>query len=370
MPTDYYELLGVDRNAGDDEIKRAFRKAARECHPDFHPGDAEAEARFKALSVAYETLSDPERRRRYDVFGPEGTPNGPAGGGPGFGAFGDIFDAFFGGDPFGTRRGGGPPRGEDAETIVALTLHEAAFGTTETIEVNLPGTCDRCGGSGCEPGTHPERCAECGGSGEVRQVRRTVLGQMVTAGPCFACGATGSTIPNPCTECRGEGRVRTTRSLDVEVPAGIDDGQRLRLAGRGAAAPRGGPPGDLFVTVRVAPDPDLVRDGRDLVHSRRLPMTTAALGATITVPTLEGPEEVEVPAGTQPGEVIRLKGRGVPSLRGRGRGDLLVHLEVVVPSRLTDEEAELLRRFAEAHGDDVGAEHEGGFFHRIRSAFQ
>jgi len=369
MPTDYYELLGVSRHAGDDEIKRAFRKAARECHPDYHPDDPEAEARFKSLSVAYETLSDPERRRRYDMFGPEGAPGGPRGGSDA-GGFGDLFDVFFGGDPFGTRRGAGPPRGEDAETLVELTLHEAAFGTTQEIEVTLPGPCDRCGGSGCEPGTHPERCPECGGTGEVRQVRRTVLGQMVTAGPCFACGATGSTIPNPCTDCRGEGRVRSTRTLDVEVPAGIDDGQRLRLAGRGAAAPRGGQPGDLFVTVRVAPDPDLAREGRDLVHSRRLPMTTAVLGATITVPTLEGPEDVEVPAGTQPGQVIRLKGRGVPTLRGRGRGDLLVHLDVVTPTHLSSEEADLLRRFADLHGDDVGAEHDGGFFSRIRSAFQ
>lgn len=368
MPTDYYELLGVDRQATDDEIKRAFRKAARECHPDFHPGDTGAEARFKELSVAYETLSDPERRRRYDTFGPEGIPGN--GGGPGSGAFADIFDAFFGGDPFGTRSGPAPRRGEDAETVIELTLHEAAFGTTQTIGVSLPGPCERCSGSGCEPGTHPERCAECGGTGEVRQVRRTVLGQMVTAGPCFACGATGSRIPDPCTACRGEGRVRSDKTLDVEVPAGIDDGQRLRLAGRGAAAPRGGQPGDLFVTVTVAPDPELLREGRDLVHSRRLAMTTAALGASITVPTLEGPEEIEVPAGTQPGQVIRLKGRGVPSLRGRGRGDLLVHLDVVVPSHLSDEEAELLRRFAEVHGDDVGSEHEGGFFSRIRSAFQ
>lgn len=369
MATDYYELLGVDRNATDAEIKQAYRRLARESHPDTNP-DPAAEARFKEISLAYETLRDPEKRRRYDMFGPDGA---RAGAGPmgaeSFG-FNDLFDAFFGGDAFGGRRGPtGPQRGPDAEARLDLTLAEAAFGITKTITARMPVACERCDASGCEPGTHPSRCDLCDGSGELRQVRRTILGQMVTAAPCHACGATGSRILSPCRDCRGDGRVQATRSIDIEVPAGIDDGQRLRLGDRGPAAPRGGIPGDLYVNISVASHPLFERQGDDLLHVRRVPVTQAALGAQLEIETLDGTEQLVLPPGTQPGRVFRLKGRGVPSLRGRGRGDLLVRVDVEIPERLDKEETELLRQLAELRGEEV-ASREAGFFSRVRSAFQ
>ena len=369
--TDYYEVLGVSRNATDDEIKRAYRALARRYHPDSNPDAPDAEARFKEVSVAYETLRDPERRRRYDLFGEDGARAGATNGGPGGDAFGfgDLFDAFFGGDPFGGRGQAGPARAPDAEAVVNLELVQAAFGTTATVEIRLPVACTRCDGSGCEPGTHPARCDVCGGTGEVREVRRSILGQIVTAAPCVACSATGSRIPTPCRDCRGDGRVRASRSIDVEVPAGVDDGQRLRLSGRGPAAPRGGIAGDLYVTVRVAPDPRFERHGDDLLHVRTVAFTQAALGSRLDIDTLEGPEELIVPPGTQPGHEMRLKGRGIPALRGRGRGDLIVRVDVEVPGRLTAEEDSLLRSLAELRGEEVAAP-DKGVFSRLRSAFQ
>jgi molecular chaperone DnaJ len=366
MPADYYLLLGVDRNATDDEIKRAYRALARELHPDANPGDPEAEERFKEVSVAYEVLRDPERRRRYDTFGDDGRGGAGAGAGEAFG-FNDLFDAFFNGG-FGGGQAG-PPRAPDAEAVLDLDLGEAAFGVTRVVEVTLPSACERCTGSGCEPGTHPERCGSCGGSGEVRQVRRSILGQLVTAAPCPTCGGTGQQIPSPCTECRGDGRVRAERRIEVEVPAGIDAGQRLRLPQRGPAAPHGGVPGDLYVTVRLRPHPTLERHGFDLVHRRRLAFTQAALGTTLEVETLEEPEALVVPAGTQPGHVFRLKGKGVPVLQGRGRGDLLVEVDVVVPDRLSEQEIDLIRQLAALRGEEVGDGESAGLFSRLRSAF-
>jgi molecular chaperone DnaJ len=372
MIRDFYEILGVSRESTDDEIKRAYRDLARRYHPDGNPGDSEAEERFKEVSVAYETLRDPERRRRYDVFGDSGAGGGrggPAPTGDQFG-FGDLFDAFFGGDPFNMRRAqSGPPRGQDAEAVIELTLAESAFGATKTIEARLPVACTRCDGSGCEPGTHPSRCDACGGDGEIRQVRRSILGQIVTAAPCGICDGTGRRILTQCRDCRGDGRVHAQRSIDVEVPAGVDDGQRLRLAGRGPAAQRGGVPGDLYVTVRVAKHADFERQGDDLLHVRRIGIAQAALGVRLQVNTLEGTEELVVPPGTQPGQVFRLKGAGVPALRGRGRGDLLVRVDVVVPTQLTDEESELLHQLASVRGEEV-APPEKGVFSRLRSAFQ
>jgi molecular chaperone DnaJ len=369
--SDYYEVLGISRNATDDEIKRAYRALARRYHPDNNPDDPDAEGRFKEVSLAYETLRDPERRRRYDLFGEDGMRAGAGGAGPSADAFGfgDLFDAFFGGDPFGNRGASGPPRAPDAEVVVELNLADAAFGTTATVEVRLPVSCSRCEGSGCEPGTHPTRCDVCGGTGEVREVRRSILGQIVTAAPCVACSATGSRIPTPCRDCRGDGRVRASRSIDVEVPAGVDDGQRLRLSGRGPAAPRGGIAGDLYVTVRVEPDARFERAGNDLLHVRNIAFTQAVLGSRLDIDTLEGPEELIVPAGTQPGHEFRLKGRGVPALRGRGRGDLVVRVDVDVPTRLTAEEEELLRSLAELRGEEVALP-DKGMFSRLRSAFQ
>ncbi len=368
--TDYYELLGIARNATDEEIKRAYRALARQYHPDSNP-DPAAESKFKEINVAYETLKDPERRRRYDVFGEDGARAG-GGGGPAGGeafGFGDIFDAFFGGDPFGNRQTG-PPRAPDAEAVVHLELAQAAFGATATVDIRLPIACERCEGSGCEPGTHPARCEVCGGAGEVREVRRSILGQIVTAAPCVACSATGSRIPTPCKECRGDGRVRSSKAIDVEVPAGVDDGQRLRLAGRGPAAARGGVPGDLYVTVRVAPDARFERHGDDLLHVRTIAFSQATLGTHLDVETLEGVEELIVTPGTQPGHLFRLKGRGIPALRGRGRGDLLVRVDVEVPTRLSAEEDELVRSLAEMRGEEVANVQDKRMFSKLRSAFQ
>jgi molecular chaperone DnaJ len=372
LPRSYYDVLGVSPQASEADIKRAYRALARRYHPDSHPDDPDAEAHFKEVTVAYETLRDPERRRRYDMFGDDGTSAARSGAptGDAFG-LGDLFDAFFGGDAFGGRRGpAGPARGHDAEVAVELTLRDAAFGVVHTVEVRLPVMCERCDGSGCEPGTHPSRCDTCGGTGEVRQVRRSILGQMVTASPCPSCDATGQRILSPCRDCRGEGRVHALRRIDVEVPPGVDSGQRLRLPERGPAAPRGGIPGDLYVNIAVAPHPAFERHGNDLLHAHRLPFTQAALGASFTIETLEGDqEEILVPPGAQPGQVVRLKGKGVPSLHGRRRGDLLVRLDVEIPERLRPEEEELLRRLAELRGDHV-APPDRGFFERVRSAFQ
>ena len=371
MSRDFYEVLGISRSATNEEIKRAYRDAARRHHPDGNSGDPASEELFKEATVAYETLRDPERRRRYDVFGDDGSRGTAGSGGQGdaFG-FGDIFDAFFGGDPFATRRGpSGPTRGPDAEVVIELTLVEAAFGTTHSLDARLPVGCPRCDGSGCEPGTHPSRCDVCNGSGEVRQVRRSILGQMVTASPCGDCAGTGRRILSKCRDCRGDGRVQASRTIDVEVPAGVDEGQRLRLTGRGPAAPRGGQSGDLYVTVRVAPHPDFDRQGDDLVHTLQISISQATLGVPLTVPTLEDAADLTVPAGTQPGQVFRVKGAGVPSLRGRGRGDLLVRVEVAVPTRLGEEEADLLRQLAELRGEEVAPPAKGAFS-RLRSALK
>jgi molecular chaperone DnaJ len=368
MATDFYELLGVTPSASDDEIKKAYRALARRYHPDANPGDAEAEARFKEISIAYETLRDPERRRRYDLFGPDAAAQGAAASGFGLN---DLFDAFFGGDAFGGRGRGpsGPPRGADVETVVELTLAEVVTGASRALEVPVPVACAACDGSGCSPGTHPERCTTCGGSGEVRQVRRSLLGQLVTAGRCPECGGLGTVVPSPCEACRGDGRVRGVRRVDVDVPAGIDDSQRLRLSARGAAAPRGGEPGDLYVTVRVTPDPEWSRRGDDLHRVVTLAMTQAALGAHLDLDTFDGPEAIDVPAGTQHGTQLRLRGRGVPSLRSGRRGDLVLEIAVEIPRDLTADEAALLETLARTRGEPVTPREEG-FFSRIRSAFQ
>ena len=284
--------------------------------------------------------------------------------------FGNLFDAFFGGDPFGGRGQAGPPRAPDAEAVVHLDLAQAAFGTTATVDVRLPVACTRCEGSGCEPGTHPARCDVCGGTGEVREVRRSILGQIVTAAPCVACSATGSRIPTPCRECRGDGRVRSSRSIDVEVPAGVDDGQRLRLSGRGPAAPAVACPATS--TSPCASRPTRASSARATTcctsgasRSRRRRSARAS-----TSRRSKAPEELIVPPGTQPGHVFRLKGRGVPALRGRGRGDLLVRVDVEVPGRLSAEEDELLRSFAAMRGEEVAAPQDKGVFSRLESAFQ
>jgi molecular chaperone DnaJ len=367
---DYYDVLGVATNATEDEIKKAFRALARQYHPDANPDNPEAAERFKEINEAYETLKDPERRRRYDMFGPNGA-NAGAGAPFGSGAFGlnDLFDAFFGGgDPFG---GGphGPERGSDAETSLRVTLEDVVFGARKTLDLRMPVPCDECDASGCRPGTHPDRCATCEGTGEVRHVRRSLLGQLVTAAPCQTCSGTGQVIPNPCETCRGTGRVNGGTSIDVDLPKGIDDGQRLRLSGRGPAAPRGGPSGDLYVSVHVQPHQDFERRGDDLWRAVPVSITQATLGTNVDLNTLDGEQPLEVPPGTQHGTQFRMKGLGVPSLRNGRRGDLVAEVNVEVPTRLNQDEAELLAQFAEMRGEQVTPPHEG-LFSRIRSAFK
>lgn len=367
---DFYELLGVSRNASPDEIKRAYRQLARELHPDANPDDPSAHERFKEVSQAYEVLSDPEKRQRYDTFGSAG---GPGGANPNdfFGAnLGDIFETFFGGGGggFGGGGRGGPMRGADAEIVLDLTFEEAVFGAEKEIKLRLPVTCETCAGSGAADGSSPSTCSNCNGVGEVRRVRQSILGQMVTSSPCNVCGGIGTVITSPCPDCRGEGRRSEERTEVVTVPAGIDHGQTLRSTGRGAAAPRGGQPGDLYLHVRVANHERFERDGFDIHTEMHVPMTQAALGATLEVGTLEAPESVTLHAGTQTGTVLRLKGRGVPHATGRGRGDLLVHIVVDTPTNLNTESEALLRKLAEERGETV-QEHSSGLFSRIKSAF-
>jgi molecular chaperone DnaJ len=377
VPDDYYELLGVGRDASDDEIKRAYRKLARELHPDANPGDAAAEERFKKVAVAYEVLRDPDKRRQYDMFGTVGA--GAGGPGDPFAGFGggisDLFDAFFGGTGFGGGAGGrrrgpsGPPRGADLEVALELSFVEAAFGGEHDVTVRTAVSCETCSGSGAEPGTSPVRCPTCDGAGEVRRVRQSILGQMVTASVCDRCHGTGQIIESPCATCRGDGRRIEDRTYTVDVPGGIDDGQTLRLSGRGAVGARGGAPGDLYVHIRVRPHDRFVRQGYDLVHELHVPLTQAALGAHFPYETLDGVEDLVVPAGTQTGRVFRLRGRGIPHVDGRGRGDLLVQVVVDTPTAVTGRQEELLRALAAERGEDV-APPDTGLFSRIKSAFK
>lgn len=379
MPADYYALLGVASSATEDEIKRAYRKLARELHPDAGHGDKAAEERFKEVTVAYETLRDPERRRRYDMFGPEGARAGGGAEDPfgaGVGGLGDLFDAFFGGGSvFGgggrPGRGGraGPPRGHDVELRLQLDFEEAVFGVQRDITVTIPVACDTCHGTGARPGTTPTTCSQCNGTGEVRRVRQSILGQMVTASACPRCGGLGEEVASPCGDCRGEGRRHEERTLTVEVPAGVDDGTTLRLTGRGAVGPRGGAPGDLYVHLAVRPHDRFVRQGYDLVHELHVSMTQAALGAHLAFETLDGTEDLVLPAGTQSGRVFRLRSRGVPHVNSRGRGDLLVRVNVDTPTELSKAEEDVLRQLAALRGEDV-APADGGLFSKIRSAFK
>jgi molecular chaperone DnaJ len=370
---DLYETLEVPRDASTDDIKRSYRRLARECHPDANPDDPGAEARFKELAAAYEVLSDPDKRDRYDRYGSsEGFDLGDPFG-SGAGGLGDLFDAFFtgGGGPFGggPRRGpSGPPRGPDLEVTATLDFVGAVFGVQTDVTVRTAVSCDDCDATGAAPGTGPVECPECGGIGEVRTVRQTVLGQIVSAAPCRRCGGAGQTIESPCPTCNGDGRIVQDKTYTVDVPQGVDDGSTLRLTGRGAVGPRGGPPGDLYVRLRVAPHERFVRQGDDLVEHLRLTMAQAALGAHLPLETLDGWEDLVVPKGTQPGRTFRLKGRGVPHLQGRGRGDLVVVADIETPTKLRDEEAELLRQFANLRGEEVAPPDEG-FLSKIRSAF-
>jgi molecular chaperone DnaJ len=374
--TDLYELLGVGRDATDDELKRAYRKKARQFHPDTNHAGSEDDEQFKEISLAYEVLRDPERRARYDQFGHAGV-FGPGAGGPapgdpfGAGGLGDLFDAFFngmGGQQAGRRRTG-PVPGPDAELVVDLTFREAVFGVQRQVDVTVPVHCDTCEGTGAQPGTSVTRCPECEGAGELRRVRQSILGQVITAVPCPRCQGSGQSIESPCTVCRGEGRHNDTRTLTVDIPAGVDDGSTLRLAGHGPAGFRGGPNGALFVHLAVAPDEVFQRSGVDLHATVHVPMALAALGGSVPFDTLDDSQDLAIAGGTQSGAVLTLKGLGVPKVRGRGRGDLYTHIQVDTPTDLDDEQRELLTRLAAARSEPLGEapQHEG-LFSKLRSA--
>jgi len=382
MKRDYYDVLGIDRGAHGDEIKKAFRRLARQFHPDVNPDDPEAEARFKELAEAYEVLSNDQTRAAYDRYGFDGLRGQPV---PDFSQFGfaDLFDVFFGGDPFGSvlhgAGGGGPwaasamassPRGDDVEVEVELELVEAAFGVSREIEFKADVTCEVCGGSGATPGTGRETCPQCHGSGRVREVSSLGgFGQFVRTSTCNVCRGQGTIVREPCETCRGTGRTRSQRTLKVDLPAGIDHGQRLRLTGEGGAGGPGARPGDLYVLVRVADDSHFLRDGDDLVYRLDLTMIDAALGLKTVVPALDGDVELKLSAGSQPGDVKVFRNRGVPHLHGHGRGDLRVVLNVAVPRHLSDEQRDLLRRFEELSTAESYKPDEG-FLDKLRAAFR
>ncbi len=374
MATDYYGLLGVEQSATDEQLKKAYRKLARELHPDVNP-DPAAQERFKSVTAAYEVLSDPQKRQVVDLGG-DPLQNGGGGGAgfgtQGFGGLGDIMDAFFGGS--GQARG---PRsrarqGADALIRIDCDLAETAFGASRELTIETAERCGTCHGDGTAPGTLPTTCDTCRGRGEVQQVQRSFLGQVMTTRTCPRCTGTGTIIEHPCGECSGDGRVRARRTLTIKVPAGVEDGMRIRLAGEGEVGPGGGPSGDLFVEVHERPHPVFTRDGDDLHCTIALPFTAAALGTTLPLETLDGEERLDLQPGTQPDEIFTLRARGVPHLRGTGRGDLLVHLDVVVPTRLDDEQIRLLRELATLRGEErpgVAARTGGGsstFFDRLR----
>ncbi len=371
---DYYELLGISREATDAEVKRAFRSLARELHPDVSDAQ-DADGRFREVAEAYEVLSDPERRATYDRFGHAGLRRG--GFQPtyaDFGSISDVFAAFFGEDLFGAagmaRRESA--RGGDVHGVVEIDLEDAFAGISVSVAADVAEGCERCAGAGAEPGTGSVTCTTCGGSGALRRISRNVFGEFVSQRTCPQCGGAGQVLESPCEDCGGEGRVAVKRQLDVQIPAGIHDGQRLRLGGEGHAGFRGGSRGDAYVAVRVRPDSRFVRDGDDLHTAVRLTMTDAALGTAIRVPSLAGDLELELPAGTQPGEVSVLRGQGMPSLQSSRRGDLYVRLDVAVPSRLTDEQRRLLEEFdRQTDGDAyVRDDEDEGFFRRLKSALR
>jgi molecular chaperone DnaJ len=363
---DYYEILGVTRDASDAEIKKAFRRLARELHPDVNKHDPNAEDKFKEAAEAYEVLSDAERRATYDRYGHEGLRSG--GYAPNFDTFGsvaDIFEAFFGGGAFGGAFGGGrasgPMQGGDVAAGAEIDLVQAAHGTSVEVSYEAIVLCENCRGNGAEPGTPIETCQRCQGTGQLRAVSRTPFGQVVRAATCDVCQGEGRVPRDPCKVCNGRGRTVTRTKVEVDVPAGISDGQRIRISGRGHAGERGGPPGDLYVLIHVRDDPRFLRDGDDLVTAVDVAAPLAALGTTVEVPTVDGPVELEIPAGTQPHEVLVIRGRGMPALRGRRTGDLRVVVNVVIPRHLNREQRRLLEELADGLTDHHLRTDEGVF---------
>jgi len=366
VSNDYYEILGVAHDATPEQIKKAYRKLAREHHPDVAGDDPAAEDRFKDVSRAYEVLGNPEKRRAYDLGADPSSPGGGMGGGFGFQ---DIFETFFGAATGASAQRGPIPRsrrGQDALVRLDLDLTEVTFGVHREVAVDTAVLCPTCQGSCCRPGTSPRTCEVCHGRGTVQRVARSFLGQVMTNQPCAACRGFGSTIPEPCTECAGEGRVRSRRTLAVDVPAGVDTGTRIKLTGQGEVGPAGGPAGDVYLEVRERRHEVFQREGDDLHATLSVPMTAAALGTVLTLDTLDGPQEVDLHPGTQPEQVVTLKGLGVGHLHVGGRGDLHVHVDVTVPTGLDDEQVELLQRLAALRGEErpearFAASHQGVF---------
>ncbi|RCV50568.1 molecular chaperone DnaJ [Marinitenerispora sediminis] len=378
MSRDYYEILGVRRDASKDEVKKAYRRLARELHPDVNP-DPVTQERFKEVTQAYEVLSDPEKRRMFDMGVDPFAPAGGAGGGPGgFGnagfPFDDIVNAFFGGGATG-RRGARDRvrRGRSIKVRIELDLAETAFGVTKDVTFPTAVLCDTCQGEGTAKGSHRETCDMCSGRGEISEVARSFLGQVMTTRPCPQCAGQGTVIRNPCPDCAGEGRVRETVTRKVQIPAGVEDGTQIQLAGEGEIGPNGGPRGDIFLEVVQRPHPLFERRGDDLHCTVAVPMTAAALGASLTIETLDGNEEIDLRPGTNSGHVITLDGRGTRHLNAPGRGDLLIRVNVETPNKLDEEQEALLRKFAELRGEDHPpgkfSPGHGNFFSRLRDAF-
>lgn len=380
---DYYEVLGVPKTATQNELKKAFYKLAKKYHPDTHPGDKEAEEKFKEANEAYQVLSDEQKRAQYDQLGPEMFEQASQGGGAGqgnpfggFGGFGggqgmeDIFDMFFGGQ--GRGRGSaqnGPRRGADLRFDLEISFEEAAFGVEKEISLYREEQCAHCHGEGAEPGSKVETCPDCHGSGYIRYTQNTMFGQMVNERPCSKCRGEGKIVSQPCSECRGEGTLKKNKKLKVKIPAGVDDGSRLRVSGEGEAGAKGGPSGDLYVYLYVKPHKYFKRDGTTVMCDVPINIVQASLGAEIKVPTLDGQVTMKVPEGTQPGKVLRLKGKGIASLRSGQRGDQLVTIKVVIPTRLSEKQKEELRRFEEIGGDNINPE-EKSFLNKVKDLFK
>lgn len=380
---DYYEVLGVPKTATQNELKKAFYKLAKKYHPDTHSGDKEAEEKFKEANEAYQVLSDEQKRAQYDQLGPELFEQASQGGGAGqgnpfegFGGFGggqgmeDIFDMFFGGQGRGRSSAkNGPRRGADLRFDLEISFEEAAFGVEKEISLYREEQCDHCHGEGAEPGSKVETCPDCHGSGYIRYTQNTMLGQMVNERLCSKCRGEGKIVSQPCSECRGKGTLKKNKKLKVKIPAGVDDGSRLRVSGEGEAGAKGGPSGDLYVYLYVKPHKYFKRDGTTVMCDVPINIVQASLGAEIKVPTLDGQVTMKVPEGTQPGKVLRLKGKGIASLRSGQRGDQLVTIKVVVPTRLSEKQKEALRKFEEISGDNINPE-EKSFLNKVKDLFK
>ncbi|MGM0410839.1 MAG: molecular chaperone DnaJ [Bacillota bacterium] len=368
---DYYEILGVDKDASQKEIKKAYRKLAKKYHPDMNKDDPDTSEKFKEISEAYEILSDPDKRKRYDRYGHSGINDDDfnfddfAQGG--FGGFEDIFDMFFGGRGRGRGRRG-PQKGSDLQYRLQITFEEAAFGTEKEITIPRTETCQTCGGSGAKPGTEVKTCPKCNGTGQIRVSQRTAFGQFTQTKTCDRCGGSGKIVQTPCSDCNGTGKQRRHRNLTVNIPAGVDDGTRLRMAGEGEAGDKGAPSGDLYIIIQVENHEIFDRKGDDIYCEVPINFVQATLGDEIKVPTLDGKVKFTIPEGTQPGTTFRLKNKGIPHLNGHGRGDEYIKAKIIIPKHLSKEQKDLLRKFAEVSGEEINPEQKG-FFRKVRDAF-